>query len=143
MKVEFRRDASAGETRVIVLAPERTPEVEALLARLRGGDRLRAYGERGEVLLERGEILRVYTQQRRVLVDSDRGSFSLRSRLYEVEELLGEGFVRISNGEIVNAERIQSLDFSLTGTIRLTLRGGGESYVSRRYVSRIRKKFGG
>ena len=37
--------------------------------------------------------------------------------------------------------RILRLDFSLTGTIRLMLEGGIETYVSRRYVSRIRRMF--
>lgn len=142
MKVEFRRVPGAKEIRVLVEADARTAEVEALLKRLQAPGRIAAYDERGEVLLEMGEIIRVYTQQRRVLVDSDRGCFSLRARLYELEERLDPTeFVRISNSEIVNRRRILRLDFSLTGTIRLSLKGGMETYVSRRYVSRIRRMF--
>lgn len=146
MKLSFRIDPSAEEARVELVAAERTPETEALLRRLESmlmQEKIAAYDERGKVLLEREEIIRVYSQKRRVLVDSERGCFALRMRLYEAEERLGEGFVRISNGEIVNRSRILSLDFSLTGTIRLTLRGGGESYVSRRYMGRIKTSFGG
>lgn len=142
MKVEFRRVPGAGEIRVVVEADACTAEVEALLDRLKAPERIAAYGERGEILLEMHEIIRVYTQQRRVLVDSDRGSFTLRSRLYELEEKLDAAeFVRISNSEIVNRRRILHLDFSLTGTIRLSLKGGIETYVSRRYVPRIRRMF--
>lgn len=142
MKVEFHRDPGAQEPRVAVFARERTAEVESILKRLRASVRIAAYDARGEVLLSPEEILRVYTQNRRVLVDSDRGSFSLRMRLYELEEALdATEFVRISNSEIVRKERILRLDFSLTGTIRLTLRGGAETYVSRRYVARIRQMF--
>lgn len=146
VKLCFRIDPTAQELRVELIAAERTPEAAALLRRLEGllaQERIAAYGERGKVLLDREEIIRVYSQKRRVLVDSERGSFALRMRLYEAEERLGDGFVRISNGEIVNRSRILSLDFSLTGTIRLTLRGGGESYVSRRYMGRIKDSFGG
>ena len=50
-------------------------------------------------------------------------------------------FVRISNSEIVNARMITGMDFSLTGTIRMQLRGGIETYASRRYVPKIRKQF--
>ena len=49
--------------------------------------------------------------------------------------------MRISNSELVQKGRILRLDFGLTGTIRLILEGGLETYVSRRYVSRIRKMF--
>lgn len=143
MKVEFRKDPEARETRVIIVARERTPEVEALLRQLQTPRKITAYGERGEILLEYDEVIRIYTERRRVLLDSDRGTFALRSRLYELEENLGGAFVRISNAELVNRERILSMDFSLTGTIRLSLRGGKESYVSRRYVARIRRIFGG
>ena len=143
MKVEFRQAPSAQEVRVLILARERTPEVEALLLRLRAPATLAAYDEgRGEVLLREEEIIRVYTQKRRVLVDSRRGTFALRARLYELEARLdAEEFVRISNSEIVRRGCILHLDFSLTGTIRLTLEGGIETYVSRRYVSRIRRMF--
>ena len=143
MKVDFRADPDAQEPRAVIFARERTPEVEALMRRLRLPVRITAYSERGEVLLEQDEIIRIYTQQRRVLLDSRRGTFALRSRMYELEEQLGEEFVRISNGEIVNRSYILSLDFSLTGTIQLSLKGGIETYVSRRYVARIRKTFGG
>lgn len=142
MKIVFRRNPEAKEIRVLVEARERTPEVEALLRRLEPAGKLKAYGERGEILLDMDEIIRIYTEKRRVLVDSDRGSFTLRSRLYELEEKMDAAeFVRISNSEIVNRRRILHLDFSLTGTIRLSLKGGVETYVSRRYVSRIRRMF--
>lgn len=142
MKIVFRKNPEAKEIRVLVEARERTPEVEALLRRLEPAGKLKAYGERGEILLDMDEIIRIYTEKRRVLVDSDRGSFTLRSRLYELEEKMDAAeFVRISNSEIVNRRRILHLDFSLTGTIRLSLKGGVETYVSRRYVSRIRRMF--
>ena len=142
MKIEFRREPEAAEVRVLVTAAERTPEVEALLRRIRALPAVSAYDDRGEVPLRAEEIIRIYTEGRRVRVDSDRGSFDLRSRLYELEEKLGAAdFVRISNSEIVQKGRILRLDFSLTGTIRLMLEGGIETYVSRRYVSRIRRMF--
>ena len=138
----IKPEPEAAEVRVLVTAAERTPEVEALLRRIRALPAVIAYDDRGEVPLRAEEIIRIYTEGRRVRVDSDRGSFDLRSRLYELEEKLGAAdFVRISNSEIVQKGRILRLDFSLTGTIRLMLEGGIETYVSRRYVSRIRRMF--
>ena len=142
MKIEFRREPDAAEVRVLVTARERTPEVETLLRRIAAPATITAYDDRGEVLLRPEEIIRIYTEDRRVRLDSDRGSFLLRSRLYELEERLSDAdFVRISNSELVQKGRILRLDFGLTGTIRLILEGGLETYVSRRYVSRIRKMF--
>lgn len=142
MKLEFRRDPDAQEIRVCIVARQRNEEVEEIIRRLQAPKTILAYDDRGETPLEMGEIIRIYTQQRRVMVDSDRGTYTLRSRMYELEEELdGHEFVRISNSEIVNRSRILHLDFSLAGTIRLKLKGGTETYVSRRYVKRIRRIF--
>lgn len=142
MKIEFHADPNAQQIRLCIVARERSPEVEEIIRKLTAEDSIVAYNERGAVQIGMDEILRIYTQQRRVLVDSDCGTFTLRARIYELEEKLDpNAFVRISNSEIVARRRIRSLDFSLAGTIRLSLEGGVETYVSRRYVSRIRKLF--
>jgi len=144
MRIEFRRDPAAVEPYVLVCAKEKNAAVEALMEGIAEPAVIRAYSDRGEEFLRCGEIKRIYTQQRRVLVDSDRGSFLLRERMYELEEKLDQTeFVRISNSEIVNKRRIRRLDFSLAGTIRLVFRDGTETYVSRRYVPRIRSIFEG
>ena len=51
-------------------------------------------------------------------------------------------FVRISHSEIISLRKITALDLSLTGTIRVTLEGGAVSYVSRRYVRKIKEALG-
>ena len=64
-------------------------------------------------------------------------------RLYEIEEKLCSGnFVRISNSEIINLKKVKNFDLSFTGTILVRLSDGSTSYVSRRYVSKIKKILG-
>lgn len=143
MKVEIRVDPALAAPEAVIRAPEITPELEALARQLEGGDaRLTVYGERGAAFIPIVEILRVYAERQAVLAQTPIGTYTVRQRLYELEEQLGpHRFVRISNSEIVNARMITGMDFSRTGTIRLSLRGGVETYASRRYVSRIRKQF--
>ena len=142
MRVEFFKDPEAQQPYILVCAREKDAAVEALLERLKQPDTITAYSERGEVLLHPAEIQRIYTQQRRVMVDADSGTFFMRERMYELEEKLDSSeFVRISNAEIVNMRRIRKLDFGIVGTIRLIFRDGTETYVSRRYVPRIRSIF--
>ena len=67
----------------------------------------------------------------------------MRLRLYEAEERMDSSkFVRISNSEIVNLKKVKSLDLSFVGTICMELSNGTVSYVSRRYVSKIKKVLG-
>ena len=51
-------------------------------------------------------------------------------------------FARISHSEIVNLRQVTALDLGLTGTIRMTLKGGTACYVSRRYVKKIKEVLG-
>lgn len=144
MKVEIRIDPALREPEAVLYAPCVTPELEALARRLGEGDeeKLTAYGERGVVFLPLGEIVRLYAERQSVLVQTRAATYTVRQRLYELEERLApHRFVRISNSEIVNARMITGMDFSRAGTIRMSLRGGIETYASRRYVSKIRKQF--
>ena len=58
------------------------------------------------------------------------------------QRLAGRSFVRISNGEIVNLKKVRGFDLSFTGTICVSLANGTVSYVSRRYVSKIKQLLG-
>ena len=142
MRVEFRTDPAANAPYAVIYAPSRTAQVERIMRRLAEPRVMPAYDDRGEALIEEDEIIRVYTENRRVMLECTAGIYQLRCRLYELEEKLDPAeFIRISNSEIVGRRWIRDLDFSLTGTIRLTLKNGGCCYVSRRYVSRIRRAF--
>ena len=144
MKVEIRVDPARSEPEAVIYAPRVTPELESLARRLSedSEETLTAYVERGAVFLPLAEVLRLYAERQQVLAQTQSGIYAVRQRLYELEERLApHRFVRISNSEIVNARMITGMDFSLTGTIRLKLRGGIETYASRRYVSRIRRQF--
>ena len=70
----------------------------------------------------------------------EKGSYESRDRLYELEELTKEHFIRISKSEIVNIRKIRSLDMSITGTIRIIMKNGYETYASRRNVSKLKAR---
>ena len=55
---------------------------------------------------------------------------------------LDHAFVRISNSEIINLKKVKSFDLSFAGTICVTLSNGQTTYVSRRYVSKIKQVLG-
>ena len=89
------------------------------------------------------DILRCYGEDKGVKVQTTRGVYDLRERLYELEGSLDRHtFVRISHSEIVNLKKVTALDLSLTGTIRMTLAGDTVCYVSRRYVKKIKEAIG-
>ena len=86
------------------------------------------------------QIVRIYSESKKVFIRTREDCFEVKDRIYTLEELLKErGFVRISNSEIVNVQQIEKLDMSHAGTIKMYLQNGDETYVSRRYISKIKE----
>lgn len=85
------------------------------------------------------EFLRFFADGKGVSAQTAEQTYPVRLRLYELEERLDTTrFVRISNSEIINLDRVTAIDLSLAGTIRMTLEGAVHAYVSRRYVKKIK-----
>ena len=145
MKIELHIDPLLPEVAVTVRAPARTPEVDALLDRLAVGDApLLGFSSDGAAVpLDLEMILRFYGEDKDVRVQTMDGIYTVRERLYELEQrLAAKRFVRISHSEIVNLRKVTALDLRLTGTIRMTLSGGVTVYVSRRYVKKMKEVLG-
>ena len=143
MKIDVTLDPALEELLVKVLSPGETEELQALLRRLEEPERLTGFRDGGAVPLEAAEVLRFYGEDKEVRAQTAEGIYTVRFRLYELEERLPrDRFVRVSHSEIVNLRQVTGLDLSLTGTIRMTLRGGAACYVSRRYVKKIKEALG-
>ena len=145
MDVEMKRQPERTELRVEILAPEGDcPQLQRLLAFLSAEDPAipaQREGERRYLLPE--DILRLYGEDKAVRAQTADGVYTVPLRLYELEERLDrQQFVRISHSEIVNLRQVTGLDLGLTGTIRMTLTGGVTTYVSRRYVKKIKEVLG-
>lgn len=144
LKIDVTLDPALEELLVKVLSPGETEELRALLARLEDRPPLTGFRDGGAVPLDPGEVLRFYGEDKEVRAQALGGEiYTVRLRLYELEERLDrKAFVRVSHSEIVNWKRVTALDLSLSGTIRVTLEGGVVTYVSRRYVKKIKEVLG-
>lgn len=142
MKVEIRIEKGREEPKVVILAGEETEEVRRLARQLQGLRLDPIPVRRGEerLLLPQEAFLRFYADGKGVSAQTGEGTCTVPLRLYELEERLDQSrFVRISNGEILNLDKVTAVDLSLSGTIRMTLEGGNYAYVSRRYVKKIKE----
>lgn len=145
MKIEVKLDESCTETKIIIIAGKMTDEVSALMERLseNAPQALTAYDGGGIILLDPSDIVRIYAAAGKVFAVTAAKEYTLRLRLYEAEEkLTGKGFARISNSEIINIGKAKKFDLSTVGTICVSLSNGDISFVSRRYVTKIKKTLG-
>ena len=144
MRIDVTLDPALEELLVKVLAPGETEELQALLRRLEEPERLTGFRDGGAAPLDPEQILRFYGEDKEVRAQALGGEvYTVRLRLYELEERLPRReFIRVSHSEIVNWKKVTALDLSLSGTIRVTLEGGVVTYVSRRYVKKIKEVLG-
>ncbi|WP_195267359.1 LytTR family DNA-binding domain-containing protein [Eubacterium sp. 1001713B170207_170306_E7] len=145
MDVEIKIDPALQKPCVIICTNALTAEISALAERLSAShpSMITAVSGGRIYLLDRKEIFRFYTEDQKTFVRCREQTYRVKHRLYELEDLLsGSSFVRISNSEIVNFSHVTSLDTSISGTISLRMTNGDKAFVSRRYVSRIKKYLG-
>lgn len=145
MEVEIRLEPGRREPKVVILAGEVTAQVTDLARRLGAGESrfLPGYREDRVILVEPEDIVRVYAQGQQVFARLEGETVALRLRLYELEERWkGTSIVRVSHSELVNFDKVKSLDLSMAGTISLRLTNGESAYVSRRYMGKIKAYLG-
>ncbi len=100
---------------------------------------IQAYFKGSVVMLPQRKIFRIYIANRKIMVQTSERLYEVRKNLRDLEELLdSESFIRISQSEILNINRVKNFDFSSTGTIGVELENGEKTYVSRRRVKEIK-----
>lgn len=145
MQIEVKIDSSYAEPKVIILTDKMTDEVSDIIKRLSEdtSGAVAGFWDDTVVLLEQTDIIRIYAADGKVYAVTEEREYHLRLRLYELEARLDpKRFVRISNSEIINLKKARGFDLSFTGTIRVALSDGTSSYVSRRYVPKIKHVLG-
>lgn len=142
MKIEIKIESGCTEPKIIIVTDKMSEEINCIVKRLSEDAPSIIAGVRNDAaeILEQSEIIRVYTAAGKVFAVTEKGEYTLRRRLYELEERLDKTrFVRISNSEIINLKKAKCFDLSAAGTICVSLSNGEKAYVSRRYVSKIKR----
>ena len=66
----------------------------------------------------------------------------IKQRLYEIESILDDSFVKVNQSCIVNVKKIKRFDASFAGALMVTLENGYKDYVSRRQVRIVKQRVG-
>lgn len=145
MQIEIKIDENCKEPKIIVVTDKMTEEISEIIKKLSEEQTKTIAGFKDETaeVFETDNIFRIYASNSKVFAETDHGEFLLRMRLYEMEQRLDRySFVRISNSEIINLKKVKRFDLSFSGTICVALSNGTVTYVSRRYVAKIKQLLG-
>ncbi|MDR0919563.1 MAG: LytTR family transcriptional regulator [Oscillospiraceae bacterium] len=82
-------------------------------------------------------------QVKKIYAITDDDEYIVKMRLYELEERLSKSkFVRVSNSEIINLGKVKDFDLSFSGSICVRFVDNTTTFVSRRFVTKIKKFLG-
>ena len=146
--IDIKIDPARVDPRVIIETSRMTPDIDKIVHAIEnsvdsGFPMITAYDGETIVLLSQREIMRVFIESRKLVIQTDRGCFTARKSLAEIELSLNPNrFLRISRSEIINLNKVASFDFSLSGTIQVHFDDGTFTWVARRYVRSIQQTLG-
>ena len=145
MQIEMKIDPSCTEPKIVIVTDKVTEDIQRIMRRVSADLPQMLSGMKNDKVevLEQTELIRIYANDGKVFAVTEKGEYTMRLRLYELEERLDRSmFVRISNSEIINLKKVQNFDLSFAGTICVKLSNNTVTYVSRRYVAKIKQILG-
>ena len=143
--IDIQIDPACREPKVVIRTARNTPDIENIVYAIEhcmdsGYPMIPVHSGSAVEFLSQREIIRVYVENRRLMVHSERGCFVARRTLMEMELLLNSSrFQRISRSEIINLRKVARFDFSKSGTILVTFDDGTTTWVARRCVQSIQR----
>ena len=143
--IEIKIDENYKVPKLVIYTDQVTDELMKIVNKLKSADEEKLIGFKDDeaFILDFSKIESIYTENKKIYARVENIAYQTKKRIFELEEsLIDLNFVRISNSEIVNFKKVLSIDFKLTGTIMLKLESGSNTFVSRRYVKKIKEYLG-
>ncbi len=143
MKVEVKMKTGIAAPYAVIYANEMSKEVQDAVAALTDRQKMVSVLENGKILfLKLEEIFMVRVENEQTVVYCEKQTYRSGKRLYQMEEMAGGEFVRISKSAIVNVQHIYGVEAGFKGMMTLVLKNGCKEYISRTYLPAFKKHFG-
>lgn len=100
------------------------------------------YTENETVKLDLNDIYCFYTEDNKVFALTENEKYRLKSRLYQLEEILSDSFVKINQSCIANIKRIDRFKATVGGSLTVVFKNGYVDFVSRRNLKNVKERLG-
>ena len=144
MKIHVTIEKQYEEIEVHLYADAISEEVERLLKRLKTPEvtKVDGYKDQEIHMLKLDDIYSVYAEGAKIFLQTEEEEFESKRKLYEIEEMLAEQFVRVNKSTLVNMDKIASIQLGRLGTPTLILDNEATITVSRNYLKTLKQKLG-
>lgn len=131
------------EEEVVIYARERTKLTDDIEALVIGSvPELIGYKENQTVKISSDSVYCFTVEDNKVYALTDSEKLQIKLRLYQLEEILSDTFVKINQSCIANIRKIERFDTSVSGTLLIKFKNGYKDYVSRRQMKAVKERFG-
>ena len=147
MKVEVKIDAKIQEPNVIIHTNKISPEITSIIELIeQSNDQanvLIAKKDDKSFIIEPNDAEIIRTEGGVVTLYNRKGTdFIISKGIAELENTLGNDFIRISKGVLVNINRVDHLSRHFNGTMYIVMKNGVNDYISRSYLNEFKKRLG-
>lgn len=132
------------EPSVTIHAKSRDEQVENIIDAIENATEsefplITGYRDGTAEFISQRDIIRVYINNRKIIVETEDGLYHAKLNLTALEEVLNSNrFVRISQSEIINMYKVKCFEFSFAGTIGVEMLNGKTTWVARSRVKAIK-----
>ena len=142
MNVEVVLDSKYSEPKVIIYTNEVSENISDLVEQIKSYhlSYINGFFDDKVCRLTPQNIYLLYSENGKVYAKTENNIYTIKYRLYELENMLANNnFIRISNSEIINLEKVKNLDFAFLGTIKINFLDDSYTYASRRFIKKIKE----
>lgn len=142
MKVRIELDDQVSEPEVTIKVSEITEDILQLQQYIQKQNfEISFYKEQQEYFFELNNVLFFETYDNKVFAHTKQDVYEVKYKLYELEELLPNNFVRISKSGILNTKQIYSLIKSFSSTAEVEFFNTHKKlHISRQYYKALKDK---
>ncbi len=144
MKITKEEIPYSQEEEILLRLHQITPQIAAFLEKIQSKDyQILASSKDNRFLwLKKEDIYYFDSVDDKVFLYAKKEVYSVKKKLYELEEELPSSFLRSSKAQIVNLDKIERFAPAFSGRFQAWLDNGEKIIISRQYVPELKKKLG-
>lgn len=143
LKVELKISKEVKEPYAVIYSDSLTDEITSAVMYLENTGKIITGEDNGRIaVLQPSEIYMVRVENEHTAIYGENKKFLSQKRLYQLEQQLGNGFMKISKSTVINLSHIKCVEPSFKGMMSLVMKNGLKDWISRKYLPDFKKYLG-